>query len=147
MLADFQKGKVQDLLGDDVVRCKKMFFHYGYADYDSCLTGRLRLVPPDELKKALEADFKSMVAAGMFYAEPPTFQEILARLQEVEQLLNESISAHYHAPQVKDSEAKNWTYKGASDRITCSKSSRLPGPQSTVSVFSNCRIRVDRESF
>lgn len=93
-LTDFQSAAAQDLLGD-VVYHKKMFFHYGYANYDACLSGGLRLVPQDDLKKVLESDFRSMVAAGMFYGEPPSFQIILDRLIKVEQLLNQSLTAHY----------------------------------------------------
>jgi hypothetical protein len=89
-LAYFQSADAQDLLAD-VVYHKKIFFHYGYANYDACLSGGLRLVPAGELRKALEADFGSMVAAGMFYGDPPPFQKIMDRLTEVEHLLNESI--------------------------------------------------------
>ena len=92
-LTDFQSSSAQDLLAD-VVCHKKMFFHYGYADYESCLSGALRLVPPEELKKSLEVDFNLMVDALMFYQAPPPFKEILTRLVEVEQLLNKSIVAH-----------------------------------------------------
>lgn len=62
----------------------------------------LRLVPGEELKKALEKDFDAMVSAGMFYADPPAFAEILARLAEVEKALNESLSAHYKTDKQKD---------------------------------------------
>jgi len=82
-LADLQSRAAYELLRD-VVRYKKVFFYYGYADYDSCMTGALRLVPHDDLKKALEADFDSMVKARMFYAEPPSFKKIMDRLTEVE---------------------------------------------------------------
>ncbi len=92
-LADFPSPAGHDLL-TDVVKYKKVFFHYGYANYDSCLSGALRLVPREELQKALETDFKAMVVAGMFYSEPPSFQKILDRLLEVEQALNQSIAAH-----------------------------------------------------
>lgn len=95
-LADLQSPAANDLLGD-VVRYKKIFFHYSYADYNACLGGALRLVPQNELKKSLEADFRSMVAAGMFYADPPPFRMIMDRLAEVEQLLNQSIAAYYKA--------------------------------------------------
>jgi hypothetical protein len=115
-LTDFQSATVHELLGD-VVRCKKMFFHYGYADYESCLSGGLRLVPSDEMKKALEAEFKSMVAAGMFYNEPPPFQEILTKLAEVQQLLSESITAHYRRASVGTEEAQNDA--GRSTRCLC----------------------------
>lgn len=96
-LANLQSASAHDLLGD-VVKHKKLFFHYGYANYDQCLSGGLRLVPDAELAKALDDDFKSMVQAGMFYSDPPAFAMILERLKEVERELNTSIVGHYLRP-------------------------------------------------
>ncbi len=96
-LANLQSACAHDLLAA-VVKHKKLFFHYGYANYDHCLSGGLRLVPGDELANALDNDFKSMVQAGMFYSEPPAFAEILERLKEVERDLNNSITAHFQKP-------------------------------------------------
>ncbi len=93
-LAAFQTSEAHVVLGS-VVEHKKVFFYYGYANYDACLAGGLRLVPEEELREALEQDFAAMVAAGMFYSDPPTFAEILARLKEVENALNASISGHF----------------------------------------------------
>ncbi len=92
-LSDFQSLDAYKIL-HDVVRYKKVFFHYSYANYDLCLTGSLQLVPKGKLQTALEVDFKSMIDVGMFYNEPPSFQKILDRLTQVEQILNESIRTH-----------------------------------------------------
>ena len=42
---------------EDVVRHKKVFFHAGYANYDQCLAGRLRLVPDDDQLPGLQTDY------------------------------------------------------------------------------------------
>jgi hypothetical protein len=76
-----------------VIQHKKVFFHYGFANYTACLTGGLRLVPEGNLRKSLEKDYNDMVQAGMFYGDPPAFGEILDRLSEVEKLLNKSVAA------------------------------------------------------
>lgn len=93
-LARFQTDEAQEILGS-VVTHKKAFFHSGYANYDACLAGGLRLVPQDELREELEKDFTAMVRAGMFYNNPPTFGKILERLGEVEKALNETIASFY----------------------------------------------------
>lgn len=92
-LTDFQSAAALELL-TDVIHHKKMFFHYGYANYDACLSGNFVLVPTNHLKKALAKDFKAMVNAAMFYSEPPSFEKILDRLAEVQKLLNKSIIGH-----------------------------------------------------
>ncbi len=84
LLTDSPIGKeaIQDReLLESVVRHKKVFFRAGYADYDACLSGGLRLVPEGRAGEVLEADYKAMIEAGMFFATPPTFDEILATLQ------------------------------------------------------------------
>lgn len=77
----------QDLLLD-VISHKKEFFHYGYANYDACATGGMRLVPQNEHRKVLMDDYEAMTKAQMFYGVPPSFEAILDRLLEVETLIN-----------------------------------------------------------
>ena len=90
-LADHEIGrralKNKDLL-TDVVRFKKVFFHTGYANYDECLTGGLKLVPPDETIEALKLDYENMIEQGMFQDDPPTFDDIIARLRALEAEIN-----------------------------------------------------------
>lgn len=73
---------------EDVVKHKSVFFPTKF--YDSCLNGKLQLVPERELRKKLEADFGQMVGAGMFYATPPKFDEILDRLSEMQSITNKA---------------------------------------------------------
>jgi len=58
--------------------------------YDSCLRGKLQLVPEGKLRKQLEADFGQMVGAGTFYAAPPKVDEILRRLSEMQSAVNKT---------------------------------------------------------
>ena len=73
---------------EDVVKHKSVFFPTKF--YDSCLSGKLLLVPEGALRKQLEADFGQMVGAGMFYTAPPKFDEILGRLSEMQSTINKA---------------------------------------------------------
>ena len=75
-------------LAADVVKFKKTFYHASYAEYDACLAGGLRLAPGSALDTYLRADFKKMRDAGMFYADPPSFDNILDRLRELQDQIN-----------------------------------------------------------
>lgn len=69
---------------EDVVRIKETFFYAKWAEYGACLEGELRLVPAGEAEAALRADYDEMCRSGMFYGEPPSFDEILKRLGDLE---------------------------------------------------------------
>jgi hypothetical protein len=74
---------------EDVVRVKKAFFYAPYARYDECLEGGMRLVPSEPYAEALRRDYDHMVAAGMFYGEPPDdFAGILKRLAALQDEIN-----------------------------------------------------------
>lgn len=74
----------------DVVKHKKVFYNAGYARYDECLEGRLRLVPDVEDLAGLEADYKAMVASGMFYGELVPFSALLEALRALEARINKN---------------------------------------------------------
>jgi hypothetical protein len=88
-LADHDIGRdavaKRELLSD-VVKHKKVFFPVGYANYDACLNGGLRLVPDDEA--ALRADYAQMVTAGMFGGDVPSFDDVVKRLRALESQIN-----------------------------------------------------------
>lgn len=87
MLADLSIGKAalgnRELLAD-VVKHKKVFYHAGYANYDACLAGQMRLLPDDANLPALGEDFRRMIDAGMFVGDPPAFDAIIERLRALE---------------------------------------------------------------
>lgn len=72
----------------DVVRHKKVFYDASYAKYNDCLSGSLRLIPDPSDLAGLEADYRAMVASGMFYTTPPTFDALLSALRSLETRIN-----------------------------------------------------------
>jgi hypothetical protein len=79
----------RDLL-TDVVRVKKVFYNSGYANYDACCTGALKLVPDDAGRSVLKRDYDAMVRSGMLEVEAPDFEGIIERLQKLEVRINQS---------------------------------------------------------
>jgi hypothetical protein len=76
-------GRTPEVLEKDVWVCWA-----GYARYDDCLHGNLRLIPNEASLVVLQDDFKRMVGAGMFIGAPPPFESIIARLRELETTIN-----------------------------------------------------------
>jgi len=69
-----------------VVGFKNAYFRAPRARYDEARPGTLRLVPGDDLKASLRADYKSMEV--MFFDAFPGFDELLEELQDVETQIN-----------------------------------------------------------
>jgi len=91
VLADHSIGKqaiTDRQLAESVVRHKSVFFRDKDADYDACVSGGLVLVPEPHRRKYLEADFRQMTNAGMFYGRNPDFNEIMYRLSELQDEMN-----------------------------------------------------------
>lgn len=65
-----------------VANHKDSFFPSAWARYDLAKPGTLRLVPGNELTKWLRKDYKDM--EEMIFEEAPTFEEIVAELEEME---------------------------------------------------------------
>ena len=73
---------------EDVVRHKKVFFHAGYANYDRCLDGRLRLVPDDDQLRGLQADYDAMRAAAIVADDAPGFDALVEEIRTLEANVN-----------------------------------------------------------
>jgi hypothetical protein len=90
MLLDTEEGKAAatdfDLLAQ-VAKHKTTFFRSGWASYDTAKSGSLRLMPDEARIKDLRADYRDM-APMMFDERPPTFDDILARIKEVQEAIN-----------------------------------------------------------
>jgi hypothetical protein len=65
---------------------KQRFFASAWASYETARPGTLRLVPPPEVAKALEKDYRGMDA--LFMDEPPSFGAVLERLARLEEQVN-----------------------------------------------------------
>jgi hypothetical protein len=70
-----------------VVEWKQLFFGSSWARYDQAIPGTFRVVPPAARQAALRQDYQAM--RDMYLNEPPTFEEVLATLKELEQRINE----------------------------------------------------------
>jgi hypothetical protein len=83
-------GEKQDdlVLLKDVVRHKKVFFDAAYANYDACLERGLRLVTDEPFLAALRQDYRQMESSGMFDETPPSFDEIVGVLRQIEDVIN-----------------------------------------------------------
>lgn len=90
MLLDTQDGKAAcrdfDLLAQ-VAKHKAIFFRSAWASYDTAKPGTLRLLPSDARIKDLRADYRAM-APMMFDAKPPAFDDILASVGQLQDLVN-----------------------------------------------------------
>ena len=69
---------------EDVVRHKKVFFHAGYANYDQCLAGRLRLVPDDDQLPGLQTDYDAMRTAAIVGDDAPGFDALVEEIRILE---------------------------------------------------------------
>jgi hypothetical protein len=90
VLLDTEEGKAAskdfDLLAQ-VVKHKNVFFRSAWASYDTAKPGSLKIIPSDARLKDLRADYRDM-APMMFDGDPFTFDEIVARLQRLQDMIN-----------------------------------------------------------
>ncbi|KAB0267257.1 nucleotidyl transferase AbiEii/AbiGii toxin family protein [Microvirga brassicacearum] len=95
MLLETEEGKAAatdfELL-EQVAKHKSVFFRAAWANYDSARPGTLRLMPSEARLKDLRADYRAM-APMMFDDTPLVFDEILARIQKLQDAINASSSA------------------------------------------------------
>ena len=71
---------------NDVVEFKQKFYPRNWAKYEECLTGNLKLSPPDHRMKMLQDDYRQMRA--MIFGNYPDFSDILDKLQQLENEIN-----------------------------------------------------------
>jgi hypothetical protein len=73
-------------LRDRVVAWKGQFFGSSWANYSQAKPGTFRLVPPLERLPALHRDYQAM--RDMYLSEPPSFDDVLATLADLERRIN-----------------------------------------------------------
>ena len=69
-----------------VVEFKRKFYPRAWARYDLAHPGDIRLMPPEHSMKPLADDYAQMHL--MIFGDYPTWQEILAGLQNLEEIIN-----------------------------------------------------------
>ncbi|HEX9685909.1 MAG TPA: nucleotidyl transferase AbiEii/AbiGii toxin family protein [Burkholderiales bacterium] len=67
-----------------VAEDKDRLFHAGWASYATARPGTLRLRPHERMLAVLRDDFEKMKSERMFDGMPPTFDEILQKLERLE---------------------------------------------------------------
>lgn len=71
---------------EKVVMFKKKFYRDSWADYDACLCGKFKLVPPDFRISELRKDYSSM--REMLYGEVPDFDDVISAMRGLEREIN-----------------------------------------------------------
>ena len=69
-----------------VIAFKKIYFAANWAHYETAMPGTLNIVPNDALQKILRDDYKQM--REMFPEEPLSFDDMLMRLETLQQRIN-----------------------------------------------------------
>jgi hypothetical protein len=69
-----------------VAEHKSLFFKSSWARYGEAVKGTLRIVPPEQRRKALREDYGRM--QQMFFSPPPEFENIVALLTQWESEFN-----------------------------------------------------------
>jgi hypothetical protein len=72
---------------------KGQFFGSSWARYDLAKPGTVRLVPPDERVAALRRDYQAM--RDMYLSEPPSFDDVLAVLAELQARINGAVGLRH----------------------------------------------------
>lgn len=70
----------------EVVAFKERFYRSAGARYDLAKAGTFRLIPPSGKLSAVQQDYNAMEV--MFFADPPSWDEIVDELHKLERLIN-----------------------------------------------------------
>ena len=82
----YEKSLKKIALLKDVSEHKSLFFKANWAHYEEAKPGSLRLMPRDEQVGQLKTDYRKM--QEMFFEDPPSFDQIIERLREIEKQIN-----------------------------------------------------------
>ena len=84
--SDGQRAMALSEVRQKVVDWKARFFGSAWARYDWAVPGSFRLLPAEARVDALRRDYQAM--RDMYLTEPPTFDEILTQLADMERQIN-----------------------------------------------------------
>jgi hypothetical protein len=82
----------------DAIEFKQKFYPRSWAKHEDCLTGNLKLIPPEYRLKILQDDYKQMRV--MIFGTYPDFSDILNRLQQLENEVNLLLTPIKHSPAI-----------------------------------------------
>ena len=82
------KAAIEDTgLFERIAAHRRIFFRYGWMDYETLSKGRLRLIPQEDHLEYWQKDYAAM-QTEMFYSEPPAFDVILKTVRDFEREFN-----------------------------------------------------------
>ncbi len=84
--AIYEKALKKIAILKNVSEHKSLFFKANWAHYEEAKPGSLQLVPRDGQKDELKTDYKQM--QQMFFEDPPSFENIVEKLKDVEDKIN-----------------------------------------------------------
>lgn len=96
MLSDHEIGRralAEMSMLTRVAEDKDWFFHAAWASYATARPGTLRLRPNERMLVVLRDDYEKMKSERMFDGMPPTFDEILQKLERLETEISKVASA------------------------------------------------------
>lgn len=75
---------------EEIIEHRKYYSRLKRFDYSKLKRGSIRIIPNDVLLKALEKDYEIM-EAEMIYGNPPTFEEIIQAMKNLQDEINSEI--------------------------------------------------------
>ena len=72
---------------EEIIEHRKYYSRLKRFNYDTLKRGSIRIIPSDDILKALERDYEIM-EAEMIYGNPPTFEEIIQAMKILQDEIN-----------------------------------------------------------
>lgn len=73
-------------LFEDVKHFKTKYYRNSWSNIENVTLNNIRLIPPEKRLETIKDDYQKM--ADMFFKTPPSFEELLVGLRELEEELN-----------------------------------------------------------
>ncbi len=88
---DFSSATLKDNdFIEEIIEHRKYYSRLKRFDYSTLKRGSIRIIPSDDVLKALEQDYEIM-RAEMIYGHPPTFEEIFQSMKNLQDEINSEI--------------------------------------------------------
>ena len=88
---DFSSATLKDNdFIEEIIEHRKYYSRLKRFDYSTLKRGSIRIIPSDYVLKALEQDYEIM-RAEMIYGHPPTFEEIIQSMKNLQDEINSEI--------------------------------------------------------
>ena len=72
---------------EEIIEHRKYYSRLKRFDYSTLKCGRISIIPPADILKALEQDY-AIMKAEMIYGNPPTFEKIIQAMKNLQDEIN-----------------------------------------------------------